>query len=114
VNNENICTSCGHTGYIQEVNMVVSKRHYGFVVGCVKASFLDVSPGDSIRCSSGFDVCETEEPEFASVRESIENVCVVIEDGRKARGTTGSRLGGPGFFGRIVDVYVVGIGIVTV
>jgi hypothetical protein len=96
MNNKDVCTSRSYTGDIEEMNVVISESHDRLIVGRIETSFFNIRPGNSTGLGRGSEICEAEEIEFAGVGEGIENVCIVIKDGRVSTRRAAARsLGSP-------------------
>jgi len=95
VDDKNVSASCWYTGDIDEVNVIVRQRHDGLIAGRVEGSFFDIEPGNSRRLGCGSKVGKAEIPQFADVRKGVEDVCVVVKNGREATWATSGTLDSP-------------------
>lgn len=78
MDNEDLGVTLGSSWYVQEMNVVLSNGHDG-LVRCIVGCFLDVGPREGTGVSR-LEITHVKEEELA-LRESIENVGVVVENG---------------------------------
>lgn len=113
VNNKNIRIASGCAWNIDKVDVVLGKSHYGVIVAVGRLGHVCPREGGGVGSSQAVHIQE-EEP---ALRDGVEDVGIVVEDGiiRSGIERAGSgRLCGPGFGGGVEDVHVGGIRFVAV
>lgn len=116
VDDEDVCRAGGDAGYVDEVDVVIRQRHRRLVTRPIRRR-AHVIPGQRVALRSRQHI-HIDEPHLSAVRNEVEHVRVMVEDGavRLRQVEAGGRggLGGPLVARGIVDVDIVRRGLVGI
>ena len=105
MNNKDIGIASRSTGHVEEMDVVLGKRHDRLVAGGVRCLF-DIHPRDGAGVGGGH-FGHVKEKQL-STGERIKHVGVVVEDGievRRVELARGDRLSAPGLRGCVENVH---------